>query len=116
MLTANDLADRWGIHVKTVYRYRKAGMIPPAVPVGDTGMRWREEDIAAIEAWWQARQACRDLGQDPDGPDGPSPPVMTSGYVLFDPRAAKARQAELERQARSEEIRNQRAAETAAKE
>lgn len=97
MLTAKDLAERWKLHVKSIYRMRTKGVIPAPLLLGDCGLRWREPDILAIEAWWLARSEFQASGRDPNGPDGPAPPVLSDGYLLFDPRTHAAQQAEARR-------------------
>jgi hypothetical protein len=49
-----------------------------------------------------ARNKCRARGIDPDGPQGPAPPVYsTAGKPRFDPRLVVAAEREAERQKRS---------------
>jgi len=109
MLTARDLADRWQLHVKSIYRMRRRGVIPAPLIVGSAGLRWREPDILAIEAWWLARSEFQAAGGDPNAPDGPAPPVLSDGYRLFDPRLHNAQQAEARRRAASDARRAARA-------
>ena len=62
--------------------------------------RWREDDVEAFDDYLRARREYEDNGGDPNSPDGPSPPVYSTGCEVFDAREATARSAERERRQR----------------
>ena len=53
LLTADDLASRWGVSKATIFRRRcyEPDSLPPAVKVG-SHVRWREQDV---DAWLSER-------------------------------------------------------------
>ena len=51
LLTAQELADYLNVPVKTIYRWRYAGMAPTAIRAGGK-LRFRVQDI---EAWMEKR-------------------------------------------------------------
>ena len=49
-LDVNDLAERYGISVFTIYRWRSEGRdMPPALKIGNA-VRWRLEEVERWEA------------------------------------------------------------------
>lgn len=52
LLTAEDLADQFGISVSSIYRMRSHGeSLPRATKVGARAVRWRQADV---DAWLEA--------------------------------------------------------------
>lgn len=52
-LTPDDLAERWGVSVATIYRWRTEGRdLPRALKIG-AAVRWRP---AEVERWEAARE------------------------------------------------------------
>lgn len=54
LLSDKDLADRWGLSVRTIKSRRAAGLVPKSVPLGrrggfGQGVRYRLEDVIAFE-------------------------------------------------------------------
>jgi hypothetical protein len=101
MLTAQDIAKRLDLDLDTIgFLYAKR-VLPEGVKVGGK-IRFREQDIRKFEKYLLARNKCRARGIDPDGPQGPAPPVYsTAGKPRFDPRLVVANEREAERQNRS---------------
>lgn len=101
MLTAKDLCKRFKLELDQIgYLYAKR-VLPEGVSVGGK-IRFREQDIRKFEKYLLARNHCRDRGVDPDGVNGPAPPVYsTAGKPRFDPRLVVANEREAERQKRS---------------
>jgi predicted DNA-binding transcriptional regulator AlpA len=66
LLTARELADRWGVSPATVLDWFEAGRLPGAIRLGGTPrgrLRWPESAVRAIEAAWTAPESCgRPLG------------------------------------------------------
>ena len=100
MLTANDLADRPTVNRQTICKWHRSGVLPAAISIGRT-LRWRDEDIVEWENFLQARVEARRDGIDPDSPEGPAPPVYSTGCESFDGRKVKAQREETERRAQS---------------
>jgi hypothetical protein len=103
MLTVKDLMARYEVPRETIANWYARRVLPDAIRVGGE-MRWRVEDIELFEDFLRARHDYRDNGGDPDGPNGPAPPVYSTGCKTFDSRAAVARMEERERQARSKTL------------
>ena len=108
MYTVDDMSRELRISRQTLYRWRKAGVLPAPVLIGGS-IRWREQDVAAWLDWLAQRAEVSAGGGDPDAADGPCPPVMSTGEALFDGRVAAAQQAEARRRAASEARRAARA-------
>jgi prophage regulatory protein len=54
LLGVNELAERWGVSVQTIYRRRSTGDdLPPAVKIGSQ-VRWRLE---VVDAWERAHES-----------------------------------------------------------
>lgn len=53
LLTYQDVAEALQLSVKTVQNYKRAGLLPPTVPLEGNRVRWRAADI---NAWIQARR------------------------------------------------------------
>lgn len=103
MLTVKDLMKRYRVKRVRIANWYARRVLPDGVTVGGE-IRWREEDIETFENYLRERRAFRDNGGDPDGANGPAPPIYSTGCVTFDPRAATARIEERERQARSKTL------------
>jgi prophage regulatory protein len=57
LLDVNDLSERWGVSVATLYRKRSNGEdMPTAVKIGSQ-VRWREEVVAAWEEAHELEEA-----------------------------------------------------------
>ncbi len=52
LLTAQEVAHRLKIGVKTLYRLTRAGVVPEPLRLSRKLLRWREEDI---ERWLKER-------------------------------------------------------------
>lgn len=63
-LTEKELADRWGISVRTCQKWRRTGMGPAFIVIGQHTVLYREEDVAAYE------RSKRQGGEDIPEPDG----------------------------------------------
>lgn len=48
-LSIKDLAERYGLHSKTVERLEKQGILPPCIRLGKRIKRWRLFDIEEFE-------------------------------------------------------------------
>ena len=55
LLSAETLADRLGFSVRTIWRLRSAGKLPPSLKIGGS-VRWRADEI---DAW--IRAGCPDM-------------------------------------------------------
>ena len=53
---AHQVAQRWGVHVMTIWLWSKNGTIPAPVQIGPNVVRWRGSDVLAHE---QSRRAAR---------------------------------------------------------
>ncbi len=62
LLTARELADRFGVHAETVLRWHRRGQLP-GVHLPGGAVRFQEE---AVERWLASRAS----GVDSDGPVG----------------------------------------------
>ncbi|MFO1099290.1 MAG: helix-turn-helix domain-containing protein [Xanthobacteraceae bacterium] len=49
-LSAADLAERYGVHVITIFKWAKRGILPPGEKVGPNTRRWRRVAIEAFDA------------------------------------------------------------------
>lgn len=49
-LTIKDLAERYGLHSKTVERLEKQGILPPCIRLGKRIKRWKISDLEAFES------------------------------------------------------------------
>jgi hypothetical protein len=106
MLTANDIAKRLDLTLEQVGFLYAHRILPDGIEVGGV-VRFRENDIAKFVKYLRARTKCRERGIDPDGVQGPSPPVYsTAGKPRFDPRLAIANERESKRQKRSRTLAN----------
>lgn len=103
MLTAHDLVKRYHVTLKDIGEWYARRILPEAVRIGGK-LRFREEDIDLFEEYLRARLECKEAGIDPDGPDGPAPPVYSTGCAAFDPREAMARIRERDRHERSKTL------------
>jgi predicted DNA-binding transcriptional regulator AlpA len=45
LLTAREVARRYGVQVRTVWRWEKQGQIPHGIRLTKTTVRWREDVI-----------------------------------------------------------------------
>jgi len=45
LLTARQVADLLGVHVRTVWRYSQTGIIPQPIRLGQRTVRWRLSDL-----------------------------------------------------------------------
>lgn len=52
-LNVQQIADRLGVSVASIWRWKRTGSFPRAVKLGDRTTRWR---LADIEAWESSRQ------------------------------------------------------------
>jgi len=58
--SANELAERFGVHVITVWKWASSGRLPkPVKLLGSRATRWRVEDIERTEATAHTREARR---------------------------------------------------------
>jgi prophage regulatory protein len=48
LLKAADVMQKLGIGRTALWRWMKAGILPPPIRIGKRYMRWREEDIEAF--------------------------------------------------------------------
>ena len=97
MFTATDLAGRYSVHVKTIYKWSRSGILPAPVEIRENVLRWREQDIALWEDYLAARVSAKSAGIDPNSPEGPAPPVYSTGCRSFDARQQVAQQKEKQR-------------------
>jgi predicted DNA-binding transcriptional regulator AlpA len=49
-LTAKEVAERYSIHIITVYKRAKLGLLPPGELISANARRWRASELAAFEA------------------------------------------------------------------
>lgn len=47
LLTAREVADLLGVHVRSVWRLSQAGEIPAPIRIGERVVRWRLADLEA---------------------------------------------------------------------
>jgi prophage regulatory protein len=52
-MTAKQVAERFGVHLTTIWRWRQNGDFPKPIPFGPQTVRWRVTDVEA----WEAAQA-----------------------------------------------------------
>ncbi len=45
LLSARQVADLLGVHVRTVWRYSQTGIIPQPIRLGQRTVRWRLSDL-----------------------------------------------------------------------
>jgi hypothetical protein len=104
MLTAQDIAKKLQMPLEEVaFMYAKR-ILPDGIKVGGV-VRFRERDIKKFYRYLLKRNECRQRGINPDGPQGPAPPVYsTAGKPRFDPRLVTANQREAERQSKSKTL------------
>jgi len=56
--SAKDLAERFGVHVITIWKWASSGRLPkPVKLLGSRASRWRAEDIERVEATAHTREA-----------------------------------------------------------
>lgn len=48
LLTARQVANLLGVHVRSVWRMSHAGQIPPPIRLADRVVRWRLADLQAL--------------------------------------------------------------------
>lgn len=48
--TARQLAERWGVHLITVFKWAARGVIPKAIKLGPNCSRWSGQTILEHEA------------------------------------------------------------------
>jgi predicted DNA-binding transcriptional regulator AlpA len=48
-LTPEDLAEKWGLTLDTLYRWRRRGAGPPHLKINSRVIRYRLEDVLAWE-------------------------------------------------------------------
>lgn len=48
LLDVRQVAERYGVHRTTVWRWREAGRLPPPVTIGRV-VRWRPDDLERFE-------------------------------------------------------------------
>lgn len=49
LLSEKELADRYGLHVRTLNNWRAAGIGPKWIVIGKNTIRYRMEDVIAYE-------------------------------------------------------------------
>jgi hypothetical protein len=104
MLTRKDIEKRLGMTDEEVSFLYAKRVLPEGVKVGGV-IRFRENDIRKFERYLIARGKCRARGIDPDGVNGPAPPVYsTAGKPRFDPRLVMENEREAERQSKSKTL------------
>lgn len=77
LLTAHDIAEEFRVDIRTVYGWRKAGILPAPMIVRRR-MLWERADIDAYKTWLQSRAAAKQAGLDADAiprPDYASGPT-----------------------------------------
>jgi excisionase family DNA binding protein len=63
MLTAKDLAHRWGISLPTIYKLFSSGALP-GLRISAKNIRFREEDVIAYEnSTWNQSTASSSTGE-----------------------------------------------------
>jgi predicted DNA-binding transcriptional regulator AlpA len=60
-LSARDLAHRYSVHVITIWKWTKKGVLPPPLRLGANTTRWRETDIDAHEARCEERGRAKQI-------------------------------------------------------
>lgn len=63
-LTEKELAERWNISVRTVQKWRRLGVGPAFIVIGQHTVLYRDEDVTAYE------KAKRQGGEVPPEPEG----------------------------------------------
>lgn len=48
LLTRKQVADYFGVHVQTIWRWVREGRFPPPIHISDKAVRWRVSDIDAF--------------------------------------------------------------------
>lgn len=103
MLTVKDLMKEFQVTRRTIANWYAKRIIPEPVKIGGV-LRWREEDIEAWLEYLQERRSFRDVGGDPDSPEGPGTPVYSTGIATLDPRAIAASLRERDRRGKSKTL------------
>lgn len=52
ILRANELSKKLGVSRVTLWRWQRAGLLPPRVQYGPNSVGWVESEI---DAWWNAK-------------------------------------------------------------
>ncbi len=53
LLTARELAERFGVSVETVLRWHRAGRLPGGYRLATGVLRWREDEV---DGWLEGRR------------------------------------------------------------
>ena len=71
LLTAQNIADEFRVDIRTIYGWRKAGLLPAPIIIRRR-MLWENSDIAAYKNWLKQRADARQAGVDPDTIERPN--------------------------------------------
>jgi hypothetical protein len=104
MLTARDLAKRYGVTLHDIAEWNLYKVLPGPVKVGGQ-LRWREDDIRLFDEYLEALLEFEaNTGDESYPADAPAPPVYSTGRPAYDPRETMARLRERERHERSKTL------------
>lgn len=56
-LTDKQLADRWSVSRDTIWRWKRAGLIPAPIKIGPNTTRWKLEEIEDHETANEGKEA-----------------------------------------------------------
>ncbi|WP_089886512.1 helix-turn-helix domain-containing protein [Citreimonas salinaria] len=54
-LTVHQVAERFGVSVDSIWRWKRAGEFPPAIKLSAGVTRWK---LSEVQAWEASRQRC----------------------------------------------------------
>jgi excisionase family DNA binding protein len=54
LITAREIAERLGVSVETVLRWRRSGKLPAGYRLASGVLRWREDEL---DRWLEGRRA-----------------------------------------------------------
>jgi hypothetical protein len=103
MLNRKDFMKRYSLTLDQLGHLYAKRLIPEPLKIGSE-FYWRETDIRRWDAYLKKRAKCRARGIDPNSPQGPAPPVYSTGVLANDVRVIVAREAERERRAKSKTL------------
>jgi hypothetical protein len=103
MLNRKDFMKRYSLTLDELGHMYAKRLIPEPLKIGSE-YYWRETDIRRWDRYLRKRIQCRAKGIDPNSPQGPAPPVYSTGIQVNDVRAIVAREQERKRREKSKTL------------